>query len=146
MQVQVRQVPWADAARELLAVRERVFVLEQNVPAELERDSLDAVCTHVLARDASGQPVGTGRLTPDGRIGRMAVLAHARNSGVGQQLLQALLELAQAQGLSEVHLHAQAHARGFYARHGFEPEGEPFTEAGIPHIGMRMKLVNLVPA
>jgi predicted GNAT family N-acyltransferase len=141
-QVQVRTVQWAEGARELLGVRERVFVLEQNVPAELERDSLDPMCGHVLALDAAGEPVGTGRLTPDGRIGRMAVLAHARNLGVGRALLSALLELARAQGLPEVHLHAQEHARGFYARHGFEPEGEPFSEAGIPHIGMRMKLVS----
>lgn len=140
--MQIRQVAWAEAAPELMSVRERVFVVEQNVPAELERDALDPVCAHVLALDASGEPIGTGRLTPDGRIGRMAVVAYARDLGVGRALLGALLELARASGLSEVHLHAQAHARGFYARHGFEPEGEPFEEAGIAHIGMRMKLVS----
>lgn len=142
MPVQVRQVPWAEAERELMAIRERVFVQEQNVPAELERDGLDPLCAHVLARDLAGEPVGTGRLTPDGRIGRMAVLAHARKLGVGGALLDALIQVARAQGMNVVHLHAQAHARGFYTRHGFEPEGEPFSEAGIPHIGMRMKLVS----
>jgi predicted GNAT family N-acyltransferase len=118
-----------------------VFVLEQRVPADLERDPLDPDCRHVLARDATGRPIGTGRLTPDGRIGRMAVLRERRGQGVGAALLEALLEVARARGLPEVHLHAQQHARGFYARHGFEVEGSPFEEAGIPHIGMRMKLV-----
>jgi len=141
MQVTVRQVTWADAARELMAVRERVFVVEQRVPAELEQDSLDPACSHVLACEPSGRAIGTGRLTPDGRIGRMAVLAEARERGVGRLLLSALLERAREQGLTEVHLHAQEHARGFYSRQGFEPEGEPFSEAGIAHIGMRMKLV-----
>lgn len=138
--MQVETVCWDDARSALLAVRERVFVQEQRVPAELERDRLDPHCQHVLARDAAGQPIGTGRLTPDGRIGRMAVLAHVRGQGVGRALLGALLELARARGLPEVHLHAQEHARDFYAREGFEPEGAPFEEAGIAHIGMRMKL------
>lgn len=141
MAVRVEEVPWAEAQATLLAVREQVFVLEQGVPADLERDPLDPACRHVLARDARGRPIGTGRLTPDGRIGRMAVLKEARGLGVGAALLGALLQVARARGLAEVHLHAQQHARGFYARHGFEVEGAPFEEAGIAHIGMRMKLV-----
>ena len=60
---------------ELRAVREAVFVQEQGVPLELEWDALDPLCVHVLARDdRRPRPIGTGRLTPEHKIGRMAVL------------------------------------------------------------------------
>ncbi|AWH53933.1 GNAT family N-acetyltransferase [Stenotrophomonas sp. ESTM1D_MKCIP4_1] len=138
--VRVQQVNHADAHVAIHDVRQRVFVQEQGIAAELERDALDPVCAHVLALDADGQPVGTGRLTPDGRIGRMAVLASHRSQGVGEALLDTLVAAGQALGLAEVHLHAQLPARDFYARQGFLPEGEVFEEAGIGHQQMRRRL------
>lgn len=138
--VLVRIVDWREAAVTLMALRTEVFVREQGVPAHLEQDGLDTQCAHVLASDAAGQAIGTGRLMPDGRIGRMAVTAPWRGRGVGGALLAALLEEARRRGMAEVYLHAQRHARDFYARQGFEDEGEPFAEAGIAHIGMRCRL------
>lgn len=131
---------FAVAAADLLAVRETVFVLEQNVPIEEERDPLDPQCRHVVARDRHGAPIGTGRLTPEGRIGRMAVLREWRGAGVGDALLHALLRQARAQGRGEVALNAQVSAQSFYARHGFVPYGERFMEAGIEHQAMRRAL------
>lgn len=121
-------------------VRERVFVQEQGVPLALERDAIDPSCTHVLAEDAQGRPIGTGRLTPEQRIGRMAVLPEWRASGVGGALLHALLREAHGRGLSVVSLHAQADAVAFYRRHGFVGYGAPFEEAGIAHLSMRLRL------
>ena len=118
------------------ALREQVFVLEQGVPAALERDALDAQCRHVLAVEADGTAVGTGRLTPDGRIGRLAVRADRRGRGIGDALLRTLLEMAQAEGLTRTHLHAQLHAMDLYARHGFVADGPPVFEAGIEHRAM----------
>lgn len=142
--IRVQQVSHADAHVAIHDVRQRVFVQEQGIAAELERDALDPVSAHVLALDSDGQPVGTGRLAPDGRIGRMAVLATHRSNGVGEALLEALLEaLVEAGrrlGLAELHLHAQLPARDFYARQGFLPEGEVFEEAGIGHQQMRRRL------
>jgi len=137
---QVRLVDWSARADRLREIRRVVFVEEQRVPAELELDGLDPECAHVLAEDARGEAIGTGRLLQDGRIGRMAVLATWRNRGIGTRLLHALMEAARAQGLHEVHLHAQQNARAFYERHGFMIEGEPYLEAGIPHIDMRCAL------
>ena len=117
-------------------VRQQVFVVEQGVPAELERDALDPVCTHVLARDADGTPIGTGRLLPDGRIGRMAVLAAWRSGGAGEPRVEKLVGPPGAAGLPHVHLHAQLPATDFYARQGFIPEGGHFEEAGIAHLQM----------
>lgn len=136
-------VDLADYARDLdalRAVRETVFVQEQQVPLDLEWDELDPQCVHVLARDADGTPIGTGRLTPDRRIGRMAVLRDWRNRGVGDALLMALLQAARDQGWHAVSLHAQAPAIDFYLRNGFRPRGPRFLEAGIEHQDMVLDL------
>lgn len=124
----------------LRQVRHAVFVEEQGVPVEVEQDELDPLCQHVLAQDAEGRAIGTGRLTPEGRIGRMAVLPAWRNQGVGDALLLALIERARQLGWTELMLHAQVSAAGFYARHGFLPHGERFVVAGIEHQAMRRLL------
>ena len=136
----VDTVDYETALPDLRTVRETVFVQEQQVPLELEWDALDPQCVHVLARDAAGQPIGTGRLTPEHKIGRMAVLAPWRGRGVGDALLLALLAAARERGWREVSLHAQVSAQDFYARHGFLPLGERFEEAGIGHQTMRLLL------
>jgi predicted GNAT family N-acyltransferase len=114
-------------------VRRKVFVIEQGIPEHLEMDGRDERCRHVLARDALRRPIGTGRLDPLGRIGRMAVLAPWRYRGVGADLLAALLALAGAQGFHEVVVHAQCSVTGFYRKAGFREQGRPFSEAGIEH-------------
>ncbi|MGD9954034.1 MAG: GNAT family N-acetyltransferase [Burkholderiales bacterium] len=135
----VRLVDWREASSVLAGIRTAVFVVEQKVPADLEMDGRDADCAHALAESAAGEPVGTGRLMPDGRIGRMAVLAAWRGRGVGAAILDALVAEAKRRGLRETYLHAQSHAKDFYARHGFVVEGEEYLEAGIPHVGMRAR-------
>ncbi|MFL9584996.1 GNAT family N-acetyltransferase [Stenotrophomonas sp. AB1(2024)] len=138
--IQVEVVDYPGHRALLHQVRHTVFVDEQRVPAELEIDALDPLSVHVLARDAQGQPIGAGRLTPDGRIGRMAVLASVRSQGVGEQLLLALVDAARQRGWREITLHAQLPARAFYARQGFLPHGALFEEAGIAHQHMRRVL------
>lgn len=136
----VEAIAYADGVADLRAVRDAVFVQEQGVPVELERDALDPMCRHVIARDVAGLPIGTGRLTPDRRIGRMAVLPAWRNRGVGEGLLKVLLDEARVLGWPEVSLHAQVPALAFYARQGFLPYGERFVEAGLDHQSMRLAL------
>ncbi len=124
----------------LVAVREEVFVREQRVPRDMEIDEDDPRSLHALARADAGAPIGTGRLSPEGKVARMAVLREWRGRGVGAALLTALLDQARARGIREVRLHAQQDAVDFYLAHGFEAEGEPFEEAGIPHVLMRRTL------
>ncbi|NMC68621.1 MAG: GNAT family N-acetyltransferase [Myxococcales bacterium] len=131
---------WAAAEAELYAVRRAVFVEEQRVPRELEIDDLDPTALHLLARDAAGRPIGTGRLAADGRIGRMAVLAEWRGRGVGGAILERLVAAARQRGLEEVVAGAQVRAIGFYERHGFRVEGPVYDDAGIPHRTMRRRL------
>ena len=137
---EVRIVDWKGARADARPVREAVFVVEQRVPIDLEWDDLDEACDHVIAYDDSGRAIGTGRLLPDGRIGRMAVLREWRRRGVGAAVLGALVDRARQRGLHRVTLHAQTHAAGFYAKYGFAPEGEVFMEADIPHVTMTRTL------
>ncbi len=127
---------WGRLAAAVMPVREEVFIREQGVPAAIERDANDATSRHVLARDSAGQPIGTGRLLPDGHIGRLAVRKAWRGCGVGAALLRRLLALAAQDGMQQIELHAQTHAAGFYEQHGFIGQGEEFLEAGMPHIAM----------
>jgi predicted GNAT family N-acyltransferase len=136
----VEAIEYATGLAELRAVRETVFVHEQQVPLEEEWDALDPLCRHVIARDEAGAPIGTGRLTPERRIGRMAVLADWRGRGVGDAMLAALMAEARKLGWPAVSLNAQVSAEAFYARQGFIPEGERFMEAGIEHQSMRRAL------
>jgi len=136
----VDEVSWAETGEALGAVRRAVFVVEQQVPEDLEWDGIDADCRHVIARDAAGRAIGTGRLLPDAHIGRMAVLQPYRGYGVGRALLTRLVAIAQARGDRMVVLHAQTHAIAFYRRSGFEVSSEEFMEAGISHVEMRRVL------
>jgi len=137
--LRIELVHWNAARAEASRIRLTVFVGEQRVPPQIEIDDQDAVCVHALAY-AGGKAVGTGRLLPDGHIGRMAVLKQSRSLGVGGAILERLVEEARRRGMREVVLSAQTHALGFYRKHGFREEGEVFEEAGIPHQEMRRML------
>lgn len=131
---------WNTLQKDAQAIRYEVFVLEQKIPADLEWDIMDAQCLHAVAYDEQGKAIGTGRLLPDGHIGRMAVSLAARGTGVGAAILRALMEQARLRGQSGVQLNAQLTAESFYQREGFEREGELFDEAGIPHVHMTRHL------
>ncbi len=133
----VRDASWAADAARLQLVRRAVFIVEQQIPEDMEWDADDALCLHALAEDAAGNPVATGRLLADGHIGRIAVLADWRGRGVGAAIFEYLIGAAERRGYAELLLNAQTHAVGFYARFGFAPCGPEYMEAGIPHLPMR---------
>ncbi|MCX7172505.1 MAG: GNAT family N-acetyltransferase [Proteobacteria bacterium] len=131
---------WTGLSDRARPIRHQVFVHEQGVPREMEWDEFDPVSRHALALDAEGHAIGTGRLLPDGHIGRMAVLPEWRAKGVGAALLRYLMEAARSSGMNRLALNAQTHAAPFYARFGFTPAGTEFIEAGIRHITMTQNL------
>ena len=131
---------WTAAQSDARRIRFAVFVEEQGVPVELEMDDIDARCLHALAF-AENQAIGTGRLLPDGHIGRMAVMKAWRRRGVGSAILRRLVDAARQRGEREVLLSAQVNVLGFYRAHGFAPYGDVYQEAGIPHQAMRLTLV-----
>ncbi|PSM42073.1 GNAT family N-acetyltransferase [Streptomyces dioscori] len=135
------------------AVRNEVFVVEQQVPEELEYDAYDAVAVHVLAVRADGLPLGAGRLLYGeaaagrtggepgvGALGRLAVVKAARGLGIGVALVRGIEDAARARGLVAVDLHAQTHALGFYERLGYVAYGPEFPDAGISHRAMQRRL------
>lgn len=136
----VRLADWHKDEAAIRRVREAVFVVEQAVPPDLEWDGKDPECIHAIAESPECDVIGTGRLLPHGKIGRMAVLANWRGQGIGTQILRVLIDEARIRGLEEVYLHAQTSALDFYARHGFVAEGDEFDEAGIAHRAMRSRL------
>lgn len=139
--IRVQLGSWEELRKEASAIRFEVFVQEQQVPLELEIDEMDGLCLHALAFDAQGRAIATGRLLPDGHIGRMAVKSSERNKGVGAVVLQTLVEAAKLKGYNEVVLGAQIHAKGFYDRQGFVEYGDIFMDANIAHIMMKKVLV-----
>ncbi|GAA6152682.1 GNAT family N-acetyltransferase [Pseudoteredinibacter isoporae] len=139
MAATISKVDWQDAEAQLMAIRREVFIEEQGVPEEEEIDPKDAQCVHFLAVDERGKAVGTSRLLPGGQIGRMAVLSSQRGTGLGGELLMAAVNYAQEQHYTNIFLHAQTQAIGFYQRYGFEAEGPEFMDAGIPHRNMVFK-------
>ena len=136
----IELMSWEQARAQASRIRFKVFVEEQGVPRAIELDEKDPLCVHALAFDERGAAVGTGRLLPDAHIGRMAVLEEWRNHGIGAMVLNKLIEKAKELGHEEVLLSAQVHALEFYRRHGFQPVGEIYQEAGIPHRDMRRAL------
>jgi predicted GNAT family N-acyltransferase len=120
-----------------MAIRMNVFVAEQNVPAEEERDRHESSARHFLAT-LNDEAAGTARVIfPAGRdyakITRVAVLAAYRGHGIGAALMQHVLATIPA---SQITLDAQVHARRFYEKLGFAPQSGIFMEAGIAHLTM----------
>lgn len=142
-EVIVRQATTESEMAALRALRMAVFVEEQGVPEALEIDALDALAYHAVAC-VDDAIIGTGRLLvlPGGAalIGRMAVQIDVRRIGIGGHVLQFLEDAAVKLGVPEVIVHAQTYVSEFYSRKGYNPEGEPFNEAGIQHIIMRKSL------
>jgi predicted GNAT family N-acyltransferase len=137
--IRIELMGWDEARAQASPIRFTVFVEEQRVPVEIEWDNQDEKSIHALAYEA-GDAVATGRLLPDGHIGRMAVLKEWRGKGVGGAILKRLLAAARERGHTEIELFAQTHALEFYRRHGFVERGEIFQEAGIAHQAMRKRL------
>ncbi len=153
----IREVSWEQYHQALRAIRQSVFIEEQNVSVEEEWDGLDELPTtrHFIAErvttntsktDDAAQTeastiVATGRLLEDGKIGRMCVLQNFRGHGIGRALLNDILvDALHQQQHSSVYLYAQVSALDFYRDSGFIEEGETFLEANIEHQRMQLNL------
>jgi predicted GNAT family N-acyltransferase len=125
------------------AVRKAVFQTEQGVEPELDFDGLDEIAEQIIAY-LDDKPVGTARVRylndRTAKIERLAVLPTARRLGLGKQIMKKALDVAAKNNIYEVIIHSQQYIMGLHQKLGFEPEGEVFEEAGIPHVKMRKKL------
>ena len=123
-------------------IREKVFVIEQQVPADAEYDQYESTAKHYLATYV-GVPCGAARwrVTDKGiKLERFAVLSEYRNKNVGAKLLEAVLkDVKRDYPEKQIYLHAQLPAVNFYKRHSFEAEGDMFSECDIQHYKMIYK-------
>jgi len=138
----IRQVRFSDPEfARCFAIRCEVFVQEQNVPAEEERDEYDETALHYLATE-NGAALGTARVLVKNangsvKITRVAVVKSARGRGVGAALMRHIEHTVPA---SEYLLDAQSQALPFYVGLGYAAFGEAFMEVGIPHFHMRKRV------
>jgi predicted GNAT family N-acyltransferase len=137
--INIRIADWEKDQAELATIRQLVFIDEQHVPEQLEWDEFDTGSTHFIVT-IDNRTIASARLKPDGQIGRMAVRAEYRNQGIGNKLLEYVLQYAASSGLDHVYLHAQMSAIPFYEKHDFSAIGGIFYEAGIPHKKMLLKI------
>ncbi|MDF2000253.1 GNAT family N-acetyltransferase [Peribacillus frigoritolerans] len=128
-------------------IRKEVFVEEQGFPLEFEFDEFDtlnALSEHILVY-YNEKPVGTGRLRVVdglGKLERICILEPYRKFGLGKIILKTLEEIAKEQGITQVKLHGQTQAEGFYKKLGYQTSSDVFMEDGGPHLLMIKKFVN----
>ena len=132
----IREVNWADSQKALQSIRTQVFIEEQGIDPLDEWDPADQTAIHILAQ-RSDTAIGCARIVDLKKIGRMAVVKEIRHRNVGSRLLRfAITRIHEAGNVPT--LGAQISAMGFYASHGFLPEGPIFDDAGIPHRTMTL--------
>lgn len=135
--ITIQLVKFAEHADTIRNIRNRVFTQEQGVDTAIDFDGLDGTAIQALAFYDEAA-VGTGRMLPDGHIGRIAVLPEFRNLGTGTHIMQALINKARQDSLARVFLGAQMTAAPFYNKLGFKRCGDEYIEANIQHIPMAL--------
>lgn len=127
-----------------LAIRQAVFVAEQNVPLDLELDDLDDQTTHYVGyvgdHAAATARVAVNAETANWHIQRVATDKRYRGHGYAAKIMQAIIADAQAEHAKTLDLGAQITALGFYEKLGFVGEGDLFMDAGIQHRNMVLTL------
>ena len=137
----VRQVKTQRELDQCIDIRTQVFVIEQNVPKNLEMDEFDIQAEHFLAH-YNRIPIGCARIRKDDcvKLERIAILKSFRNKGFGKKLTKFLIQHCKRQRIKEICIHSQLSVKDFYRKFGFKKQGETFYEAGIEHIKMVLPL------
>lgn len=118
--------------KDIIDLREEVFVKEQCVPVELEIEENEEEYIHCCIY-LDNKLIAYAR-AKDGHVGRVCVKKEYRHLGYGRRIM----EIAEQQLSSkEIHIHAQVQAEKFYLSLGYETYGTPFMEAGIEHKYMK---------
>lgn len=137
--MKVSLVRFIDRDKAIHSIRHTVFTGEQGVETGVDFDGDDEHAIHALV-EIGGEPAGTGRMLPDGHIGRVAVLKQQRDRGIGKAIMECLISCAREREYPLVYLYAQVSAVPFYEKLGFCVTGESFMEAGIMHTPMELPL------
>lgn len=142
----------ADLLEKYFAVRRAVFVEEQNVDISIEIDEFETApgTVHLAVLNGNGECAGAGRLVEysggplreakTAKLGRVCVLKEFRGLGLGELIVEKLIETARERGYEEIVLHSQVYVCGLYEKFGFTRRGDIFKEAGIEHIEMSARI------
>ena len=125
----------------VLDIRNRVFVIGQNCPYDIEvvpEEENEAKHFLILYKDI---PVGTIRYRETGertfKLERFAVLDEYRGHGYGKEAFLYLVnKLEEDYNPCTIYFNAQYQLLEYYQKLGFKEEGETFYEANIKHIKM----------
>ena len=130
---------WLHADVAAKPIREDVFIKECHRPKSDEWDDEDDKALHVVA-SLDGNAIGTARLTADGVIGHIAVLADFRHQGVATAMLKRLIEAGKQSRLSLLTLNSPNDQMALYLKQGFISVGDSFIFEHKPHTKMQLKL------
>ncbi len=124
---------WSSDRRQIVFLREQVFVRELRQRPALGAEENDERAYHVLVYDSGGRAVGAGRMQPDGGVDYVVVLKPWCGNTVGGALLTYLVHIAHALWLDSAWSIVPVSTQGFFQRNGFVPVGEEFTRNDAPH-------------
>lgn len=128
----IEKVNWRHSKRRLKRLRDRVFVCEWRIPRQSEFDQQDPNSEHVLVVDSDGTDIATGRITPEGEIGRIAVISHHRSDEIYDVLYTSLLQIAKEKELNDVYVQCELEGVDHFESQGFQAIGSVFMDSGIP--------------
>ncbi len=134
------QVEWLKSAKDIMNIREKVFVVEQRFDRSILVDEHDISSFHVLVTNAKGKAVACGRLNSIGKIGRIAVKINHRGNGLGTLLLNKLIKIAEEQQIKNVCLNTETDLTDFYNQQKFHTEGPVYMKQGVPFQRMSKRL------
>lgn len=144
MKILITKDTMSEIYLDAMRIRQKVFVQEQGVPANLEIDENEAYSVHFVLYTETETPVATVRLLPlddhTFKLQRMAVLKDYRGKDFGVKIIKEAETFARQQGFKTIELGAQLSAEKFYQKLGYSPYGAIFQDAGIDHIHMKKEL------
>lgn len=138
--IEFHQTNWQKSSDEILAVRHKVFMIEQHFNDQVLCDMEDNNCFHLVVRNTDGMVIASGRLTHQGRIGRIAVMLPYRGIGIGSKLLEELIRMGRENNIQIVSLNAELDNCHFYNEQQFSAAGPVFMKQGVPHQMLARKL------
>ena len=134
------QTSWLDSSQEILDIRHRVFMIEKHERDSILCDLEDNDCFHILVRNPQRDVIAVGRITSEGRIGRIAVLLPYRGAGIGTKLFRKLVQIGREQNIKDISLNAELGDHQFYNLQKFTTAGPVYMKQGVPHQMLSRKL------
>ena len=122
-------------------IREIVFIKEQKVAKNIEKDKFDVTAKHFILY-YKNKSIGCARIrfiNRNAKLERIAVLKKYRGKGFGKIIVDYLIKYCKSKKMKKIFMNAQYYLKDYYKKLGFEPKGRIFEEAGIKHIKMHFK-------